>query len=74
MKINLYQFNPTTLEFKRVPTIQVIALPLICILAVLFNFIFFRAEIISDWEWKYQAGEKLKKVETKITLEEWIQQ
>ena len=72
--MNLYQYNSKTLEFEKVSLRRILILPLILIVGITFNFLYFRAEIINDWEWKYERNEPLRKVETKITIEEWMEQ
>jgi len=73
MAINLYQYNPKTMLMERIPLRQILILPLILFLGIIFNFLYFRAEIINDWEWSYK-NDKLVKENNHITLEEWISQ
>lgn len=72
MKTNIYTFNKETLEYERVSLKTILILPTVLFLGLLFNYLYFRAEIIEDWQWKYSRGKELEKVNTKITVEEWI--
>ena len=71
----LYKYNPETLQPEPVNMKKLvfwIYFPLF--LGLLFNFIYFRAPLIEDWQWKAEPNEPLKKETVKLTIDQWAQQ
>lgn len=71
----LYSFDKNSLEYKEVNMVKTlfwIYFPVI--LAILFNYLFFRAEFIEDWQWKAEPDKELKKENIKITIHQWLKQ
>lgn len=70
--MQIYTFNSKTLKAEPLSLRAILFIPVMCLLATVFNVVYYRAPLIKDWEYAYKDG-NLKKQTVNLTIEEWIQ-
>lgn len=69
--MQIYTFNNKTLKAEPLSLRAILFIPVMCVLATVFNVVYYRAPLIKDWEYTYKEG-KLIKETVYLTLEECI--